>query len=109
MSRPAYELLVLLEKMRAESFKTAAAAKSKQAHALDNFSFSRRQVREFAGWAHHRVHRYLAELIELEYVGAEGVRHGCLQRHGLLWEGQGQDGGKFLLGLKSPAELRPVA
>jgi hypothetical protein len=109
LSRPAYELLVLLEKMRAEWVKTAAAAKSKQAHALENFSFSRRQVREFAGWAHHRVHRYLAELIELEYVGAEGVRHGCLQRHCLLWEGQGQDGGKFLLGLKSPAELRPVA
>jgi DNA primase catalytic core len=105
LSRPAYELLVLLDKMRSEWAKTAVKTKA----ALDNFSFSRRQVREFAGWAHHRVHRYLAELIELEYVGGDGARHGCLQRHHLLWEGEGQDGGKFLLGLKSPAELRPVA
>ena len=105
LSRPAYELLVLLEKMRSEWAKNAAKTKN----ALENFSFSRRQVREFAGWAHHRVHRYLAELIELEYVGGDGARHGCLQRHHLLWEGEGQDGGKFLLGLKSPAELRSVA
>jgi hypothetical protein len=105
LSRPAFELLVILDKMRAEWAKTAAKAQN----ALEHFSFSRRQVREFAGWAHHRVHRYLAELIALEYVGSDGARHGCLQRHHLLWEGQGQDGGRFLLGLKSPEELRPVA
>lgn len=106
LSRPAFELLALLDKMRSEWVKNTA---SKSKAALEAFSFSRRQVREFAGWAHHRVHRYLAELIELEYVGEGGARHGCLQRHHLLWEGEGQDGGKFLLGLKSPAELRPVA
>ena len=105
LSRPGYELLLLLDKMRAEWAKTAT--KSKQA--LEHFSFSRRQVREFAGWAHHRVHRYMAELLALEYVATEGGRLGCVQRHQLLWEGEGKDGARFLLGLRSPDELRDRA
>lgn len=105
LSRPAYELLLLLDKMRAEWAKTAAKVKN----ALEHFSFSRRQVREFAGWAHHRVHRYMAELLALEYVAAEGSRLGCVQRHQLLWAGEGKDGARFLLGLRSPDELRDRA
>lgn len=105
LSRPAYELLLLLDKMRAEWAKTATKAKN----ALEHFSFSRRQVREFAGWAHHRVHRYMAELLALEYVAAEGSRLGCVQRHQLLWEGEGKDGARFLLGLRSPDALRDRA
>jgi hypothetical protein len=73
------------------------------------FYFSRRQVREFSGWAHHRVHRYMAELLALEYVASEGSRLGCVQRHQLLWEGEGRDGARFLLGLRSPDELRDRA
>ena len=105
LSRPAYELLLLLDKMRAEWAKTATKAKN----ALEHFSFSRRQVREFAGWAHHRVHRYMAELLALEYVASEGGRLGCVQRHQLLWEGEGKDGARFLLGLRSPDALRDRA
>jgi hypothetical protein len=105
LSRPAYELLLILDKMRAEWAKTAARVKN----ALEHFSFSRRQVREFAGWAHHRVHRYMAELLALEYVASEGGRLGCVQRHQLLWEGEGKDGARFLLGLRSPDELRDRA
>jgi len=105
LSRPAYELLLLLGQMRAAWAKTAP--KSKQA--LENFSFSRREVREFAGWAHARVYRYLRELVELEYVVIEGGRHGVLHRYGLAWDGQGKDGGKFFLGLKPVEQLRPLA
>jgi DNA primase len=108
LSRPGFELLQLLDKMRAEWVKTVVT-KPKQARALDNFSFSRRQVREFAGWAHARVYRYLRELLELEYVVLEGGRNGVLHRYALAWDGAGRDGKKFLLGLKSPEELRSVA
>lgn len=108
LSRPGFELLQLLDKMRTEWVKTAAT-KPKPAQALDNFSFSRRQVREFAGWAHARVYRYLRELLELEYVVLEGGRNGVLHRYALAWDGAGRDGKKFLLGLKSPEELRSVA
>jgi len=105
--------LQLINKMRAAWAKTTApATKAKpaaHAHALENFSFSRREAREFAGWAHARVYRYLRELVELEYVVIEGGRNGVLHRYSLAWDGQGKDGGKFFLGLKSPEQLRPLA
>jgi hypothetical protein len=69
-------------------------------------AFTRRQIREFTGWSHARVHRYLQELIELEFVLMEHGRNGVLHRYRLAYDGQGEDGGKFLLGLKSVAELR---
>lgn len=102
LSRPGYELLQLLDKMRAGWAKAATKIKN----ALEGFSFSRRQAREFAGWTHARVYRYLRELVELEYVVIEGGRHGVLHRYALAWDGAGKDGKKFLLGLKSPDELR---
>jgi len=98
LSRPGYELLVLLEQMS-----------EKRDDKKLPLSFTRRQVRDFTGWAHARVHRYLSELLELEYVAVAGGRNGVLHRYQLLWDGQGQDGGRFLLGLKTPEELRPVA
>jgi hypothetical protein len=60
--------LLLLEKMGAERTEKKVP-----------FTFTRRQVREASGWAHHRVHRYLSELIELEYVTSEGGRPGTRQ------------------------------
>ena len=49
--------------------------------------------------ANARVHRYLQELIELEYVLMEPAAT-ALHRYRLAYDGQGKDGGKFLLGLK---------
>jgi hypothetical protein len=90
LSRPGYELLVLLDQMRREQ------------PSADAFSFCRREVREFGRWSHARVHRYLQELLELEYVWLE--RAGGRHRYRLRWDGSGQDGGKFLLGLQAPPE-----
>jgi hypothetical protein len=73
---------------------------------LRTVTFTRREVREFTGWAHARVHRYLRELVELEYVIQDTGRNGMLCRYRLAWEGQGKDGGKFLLGLTDPASLQ---
>jgi len=94
LSRPGYELLLILEKIAAERTEKKLP-----------FTFTRRQVREASGWAHHRVHRYLSELIELEYVTSEGGRPGTLQRYQLLWDGQGLDGKRFALGLTNPDTL----
>ena len=52
------------------------------------------------------MHRYLQELIELEFVLMEHGRNGVLHRYRLAYDGQGEDGGKFLLGLKPVNELR---
>jgi hypothetical protein len=91
LSRPGHELLLLLDKMRAQS-----ATK-------DGFSFCRRDVREFGRWSHARVHRYLGELLDLEYVSLERRLGRHLYR--LRWDGTGRDGERFLLGLKRPEEL----
>jgi len=69
-------------------------------------AFTRRQIREFTGWSNARVHRYLRELIELEYVLVENGRNGVLQRYRLAYDGQGKDGKKFVLGLKPVDELK---
>ncbi len=112
LSRPAADLLQLLLKM-AQPTDGTAKEKSPQPpepppsvlvrHAP---GFTRRQIREFTGWSNARVHRYLQELIELEFVLMEHGRNGVLHRYRLAYDGQGQDGGKFLLGLKPVNELR---
>jgi hypothetical protein len=112
LSRPAADLLQLLLKM-AQPTDGTAKEKSPQPpepppsvlvrHAP---GFTRRQIREFTGWSNARVHRYLQELIELEFVLMEHGRNGVLHRYRLAYDGQGQDGGKFLLGLKPVSELR---
>jgi hypothetical protein len=70
------------------------------------FSFSRRDIREFTGWANARVHRYLKELLDFEYVVMDYGRNGVACRYRLLWDGQGKDGKRFILGLKGVDELR---
>jgi len=104
LSRPGHELLLVLDKMCRETNKVAQEKKP-----LAPFFFSRRSVREFAGWTNARVHRYLSELVELEYVVTERGGNGVLHRYTLAWDGSGQEGGRFLLGLRAPEELRPVA
>jgi hypothetical protein len=71
-------------------------------------AFTRRQIREFTGWGNARVHRYLQELIELEFVLMEHGRNGVLHRYRLAYDGQGEDGGKFLLGLKPVDKLKEL-
>jgi hypothetical protein len=115
LSRPATDLLQLLLKMQADGTAkkkspeppAAGEAARREAHWVQAPpAFTRRQIREFTGWSNARVHRYLQELIELEFVLMEHGRNGVLHRYRLAYDGQGQDGRKFLLGLKSVEELR---
>lgn len=84
LSRPALELLRTLDRMR------KAAVSSRNANAAGGpreFSFTRRQVREFAGWERSRVHRYLSELSDAEYVLRDRGRRGLAERYVLAWDG----------------------
>ena len=62
-------------------------------------NFTRREVREFTGWANARVHRYLKELCDFEYVLMDTGRNGVTCRYRLAWDGQGKDGSRFVPGL----------
>jgi len=117
LSRPATDLLQLLVKMQAKPAKDTAKEKNpgRRPPTTDEAqwvqaapAFTRRQIREFTGWSNARVHRYLQELIELEFVLMEHGRNGVLHRYRLAYDGQGEDGGKFLLGLKPVAKLKEL-
>jgi len=114
LSRPATDLLQLLVKMQTQPAADTAKKKSPSRPPTTDEAqwvqaspaFTRRQIREFTGWGNARVHRYLQELIELEFVLMEHGRNGVLHRYRLAYDSQGENGGKFLLGLKPVAELR---
>jgi hypothetical protein len=117
LSRPATDLLQLLLKMQAEPTVNEASGAGYAADRAEHQQLrsdlasktggvTRRQIREYTGWSHARVHRYLQELIELEFLVLEHGRNGVLHRYRLAYDGQGLDGGKFLLGLKPVEELR---
>ncbi len=114
LSRPATDLLQLLVKMQTKPANDTAKKKNPSRPPTTDEAqwvsaspaFTRRQIREFTGWSNARVHRYLQELIELEFVLMEHGRNGVLHRYRLAYDGQGEDGGKFLLGLKPVNELR---
>jgi DNA primase len=106
LSRPGHDLLRLLEKMHNAGSDSSAKRKNDGQSAT---AFTRRDIREFTGWSQARVHRYLRELLELEYVVMESGRNGTLQTYRLLYRGEGKDGKKFVLGLRPVEELREPA
>jgi hypothetical protein len=103
LSRPGYDLLMHLEKMTRPEPPTANGQAGETAKRKT--AFTRRGIREATGWSQARVHRYLSELTDLEYVIAESGRNGTLQTYRLLYDGEGKDGRKFVLGLKGADEL----
>jgi len=105
LSRPGRVLLMRLDDMVEQRLCTSTADSPEHKPRRTAVSFTRRDIREFTGWAHTRVHRYLKELLELEYVLLDSGRNGTLCRYRLAYEGQGRDGSKFMLGLLSVDEL----
>ncbi len=71
-----------------------------------DIGFARRDIREHSGWSNTRVHRYIKELIDLEYILIESGRNGSQYRYRLAYEGQGKDGSRFVLGLVSVEDLK---
>jgi hypothetical protein len=68
-----------------------------------HYRFTRRDVRQYTGWKDSRLKKHLVRLEELEYLVAH--RQGSRFHYELIYEGQGQDGGRFLPGLVDVAEL----
>jgi hypothetical protein len=109
LSRPSYDLLMHLElvaRQEATAIKSEETALAVKRKTAQPGTFTRRQIREATGWSQARVHRYLTELLDLEYVVLESGRNGMLQSYRLLYDGQGKDGKKFVLGLKPVETLK---
>ena len=103
LSRPGRNLLMELERMARERLKKEQPDQPDgRAAPLNRLSFTRREIRTFTGWSNYRVHTHLRELIELEYVSIEVGRGTGGHRYRLLYDGQGKEGDKFMLGLVDP-------
>ena len=66
---------------------------------IDKKTFSRKEIMEFTGWTKTRLHIHLTELIEMELLLPEPSKKGQLQTYKLLYNGEGADGRRFLIGL----------
>lgn len=104
LSRPGRDLLLLLDEMVTARLKKEEPGDDP--HRRQGIGFTRREIREFTGWANARVHRYLKELADFEYVLVDAGRNGATYRYRLAYDGQGKDGRKFVLGLKDATALK---
>lgn len=105
LSIPARNLLELIEKMLDERLTQLAKSEPDNLKRRSDLTFTRRDVREFAGWSNYRTHTHLKELIDLEHVIIESGRSNSLQHYRLLYDGQGKDGHRFIPGVKNVAEI----
>jgi energy-coupling factor transporter ATP-binding protein EcfA2 len=70
-----------------------------------DYRFTQKQIRQYTGWSNYQVKIHLKKLVSLEYVLVhKGVRGQCFV-YELLYNGQGKDGDRFLMGLIDAAKL----
>jgi hypothetical protein len=92
-------LLGLLDAMGREACERQAVARA-------TYRFTRRDVRRFTGWSDFQVRTHLDRLISLEYVLVHRGSRGQGFVYELLYDGQGQDGEPFVMGLVDVEGLR---
>ncbi len=92
-------LLLLIEAMVMKNCQQLAIGKS-------DYRFSRREVREHAGWSDFQVKMHMHKLEDLEYVLVHRGGRGQSFVYELLYDGQGRDGSPFLMGLVDVAQLK---
>jgi DNA primase catalytic core len=78
----------------------------RQAVVRATYRFTRRDVRRFTGWSDFQVRTHLERLISLEYVLVHRGGRGQGFVYELLYDGQGQDGEPFVMGLVDVEGLR---
>jgi DNA primase len=79
-----------------------------QAITRSDYRFSRREVREHAGWSDFQVKMHMHKLEELEYVLVHRGGRGQSFVYELLYDGAGRDGKSFLMGLVDIETLKGV-
>jgi len=95
----ARRLLLLLDRMVAEECARAGAERSA-------FRFNRRDVRDATGWSDFQVRTHMEKLVALEYVLVHRGGRGQLFSYELLYDGRGQGGEPFLMGLIEVERLK---
>ena len=64
--------------------------------------FTRRQLRAVTGWGDTQLKVHLSRLADLEYVLVHRMKAGQGYGYELLYDGEGEDGARFVMGLTGP-------
>jgi DNA primase catalytic core len=91
----------LLQVIAAEVAQACARERLKQA----DYRFSRKQVRRWSGWTDFQVKKHMQRLEAMEYVLIHRGRRGQSFEYELLYQGEGEQGDAFLMGLIDVAAL----
>lgn len=70
-----------------------------------DFRFSRRQVRQLCGWSETRVRLHMQRLVSMEYLLTHRGGRGQSFEYELLYQGEGEQGDAFLMGLLAVGQL----
>jgi hypothetical protein len=62
-------------------------------------------MRAVTGWGDTQTKVHLSRLVELDYVIAHRVRWGAAFEYELLYDGEGEDGARFVMGLADVTAL----
>jgi len=98
LSPPSRRLLAIIKEM--------AEAAGRDGKKPREYSFNRRQIREYCGWSDFQVRTHMKELEELEYLFAATGKRGKEYVYELVYTGGGEDGRPFLIGLIDMEQLR---
>jgi DNA primase len=96
---PTRNLLMIIDEMVEKECKKLEIERSE-------YRFSRRQVREYCGWGNTRLKIHIKRLEDLEYLIMHRGKRGLTFEYELLYDGNGKDGGMFLMGLIDVDKLR---
>jgi DNA primase catalytic core len=99
LSPPSRKLLMLIRKMCDERAEEGEA----------QYTFLRRDIREYSGWSDFQVRTHIKQLEELEYIYSVTGRRGKEYVHELLAKSGGEDGKPFMIGLIDMEQLRKKA
>jgi DNA primase len=66
----------------------------------NDYRFTRRQIRQLTGWGDTQLRVHLERLVQMEYLIEYGGRRGNLVEYELIYDGEGQEGNRFLMGLQ---------
>lgn len=92
------KLVILLDQMVTEACGKTGAERS-------DYHFSRRDVRRYTGWGHSQLCLHLDRLVALEYLLVHRGGRGQSFVYELLYQGEGKDGSRFVLGLMDAEKL----
>ncbi len=95
LSPPSRKLLMLIRQMCRDK--------------KEDFHFNRRQIREYSGWSDFQVRTHIRQLEDLEYIYSLMGKRGKEYVYELAYNGEGEDGKPFIIGLTDIKQLKEKA